>query len=218
MSHNNTGTTSADKNGLRRHVDEYSEVMRKEHPSDKHSSAFVPKPRRLTFDIQAENEQIVLLLRQHLITQIKPFLIAIVMVILPIFFSFSDVFSFLPDAYRFSALIGWYLMTTGFILEIYLKWYYRIFIITDERIIDVDFISMIYKNVSTTKIDKIEDITSETSGFFSSMFDYGKVTIQTAATKQEIEFEDVPQPAKVSALLNEMILEEELEKFEGRVH
>ncbi|NCO12501.1 MAG: hypothetical protein COZ34_00550 [Candidatus Pacebacteria bacterium CG_4_10_14_3_um_filter_34_15] len=217
MTTKTAGTTSAEKNGLRRHVDEYSEVMRKEVPSEKHTSAFLPKPKRLTIDIQAESEQIVLVLRRHLITQINSVLIVLVMLFLPLLFSASQIFSFLPLSYRFILTIGWYLATAGYSLECYFKWFYRVFIVTDERIIDVDFISMIYKDVSTTKIDKIEDITSTTIGFLSSIFDYGTVIIQTAGTQQELEFEDVPQPGKVSALLNEMILEEELEKIEGRV-
>jgi hypothetical protein len=212
-----TGTTSAEKKGPRRHVDEYSEVMRQEISEARSVAAFVPKPKRLTIDIQAKDEQIVLLLRQHSITQVKWVVVAAIMFFAPIIFSSIQVFEFLPSTYRFASFLGWYLLTAGFSIESYLKWFYRVFIVTDERIIDVDFISMIYKDVSTTKIDKIEDITSLTSGFFSSIFDYGTVTIQTAATKQELNFENVPHPAKVTALLNEMILEEELEKFEGRV-
>jgi len=212
-----TGTTSAERKGSRRHVNEYSEVMRGENCTTKSVASFLPKPKRLTIDIQAEDEQIVLLLRQHSITQVKWILIAIFMFFAPLLFSSVNALDFLPSAYKFASLLGWYLLTAGFSIESYLKWFYRVFIVTDERIIDVDFISMIYKDVSTTKIDKIEDITSLTSGFFSSIFDYGTVIVQTAATKQELNFENVPHPAKVTALLNEMILEEELEKFEGRV-
>ena len=157
------------------------------------------------------------MLRQHVVTQVKWVAIVVVMIMLPILFSVSEIFSFLPSRFQFASLLGWYLLTTGFALESYLKWFYRVYIVTDERIIDVDFISMIYKDISTTKIDKIEDITSLTSGFFSSIFDYGTIIIQTAATKQELCFENVPKTSKVTALLNEMILEEELEKFEGRV-
>jgi len=217
MPHKKTGTTSVERKGPKRHVDEYSEVMRREASGVKNLASFLPKPKRLTIDIQAKDEQIVLLLRQHCVTQIKWVLVAIFMFFAPIIFSSIQVLSFLPLTYRLASLLGWYLLTVGFSIESYLKWFYRVFIVTDERIIDVDFISMIYKDVSTTKIDKIEDITSLTSGFLSSIFDYGTVIIQTAATKQELNFENVPHPSKVTALLNEMILEEELEKFEGRV-
>jgi hypothetical protein len=55
------------------------------------------------------------------------------------------------------------------------------------------------------------------SGITSSIFNYGTVKIQTAAAIVEFDFEDVPQPAKVTAFLNELLLEEEREKIENRV-
>ncbi len=213
-----TGTTAPEKIGPRRSVDEYSEVMRNEASTDNSLMAYMPKPQRLMVDIQAENEQIILMLRQHPITQVKWFFVIAVLLLLPFLFGTSRIFNFLPVSYRFAGVLGWYLLSAGFAIETFLKWFFRVFIITDERIIDVDFISMMNKDVSTTKIDKIEDVTSLTSGFLSSMFDYGTIIIQTAATKQELMFESVPHPSKVTALLNDLIIEEELEKYEGRVN
>jgi len=212
-----TGTTGPEKIGPRRSVDEYSEVMRNETPSDKCLTAFVPKPKKLSLDVLAKDEHIILLLRQHPVTQFRVLFIVIFMIFLPLLFSGAGIFDFLPGMYRFASVIGWYMLTTGLVIESFLKWFYRVYIITDERIIDVDFLSMIYKDVSTTKIDKIEDVTSKSTGFLASMIDYGTIIIQTAATKQELQFESVPHPSKVTALLNDLILEEELEKYEGRV-
>lgn len=211
------GTTAPDKTTPRRSVDEYSEVMRNEVATNKCMSAYLPKPKEIFVDILADKEQVILVLRQHPITQVKWIFIVFTMLFLPILFATSGIFSFLPARYQFAAMIAWCLLTLGLVVESFLKWFYRVYIITDERIIDVDFLSMIYKDVSTTKIDNIEDITALSVGFFSSMVDYGTVIIQTAATKQEIQFEKVPHPSKVTTLLNELILEEELEKYEGRV-
>ncbi|HEX7018248.1 MAG TPA: PH domain-containing protein, partial [Patescibacteria group bacterium] len=113
--------------------------------------------------------------------------------------------------------IFWYLLITGFALESFLSWFFNVYIITDERVIDVDFLSLIYKNISSAKIDNIEDITAETGGAVRSIFNFGTVKIQTAGAATELEFEDVPHPAKVTRLLNELLLEEEREKIEGRV-
>lgn len=217
MSNKKVGTTSAERSTPKRHVDEYSETMRNEVACDNHGGTYVPKPNKLSIDIQAEDEQIILLLRQHLLTQLNWVFIALLLSLAPILFSAANIFDFLPMSYRIGGVLGWYLMIIGFSLESYLKWFYRVFVITDERIIDVDITSMIHKDISTTKLDKIEDISAVSSGFLSSIFDYGTVVIQTAGTEQVVEFEDVPHPAKVSTLLNEMLLEEELEKFEGRV-
>ncbi len=212
------GTTAPEKTGPRRSVDEYSEVMRNETPTDNCFAAFVPKPRKISLDILAKDEQIILVLRQHPITQAKWIFAVIGMLLLPALFSTAGIFDFLPGRYQFAAGLGWYLLTFGLVVESFLKWFYRVYIITDERLIDVDFLSMMYKDVSTTKLDKIEDITSMNAGFLGSMIDYGTVIVQTAATKQEIQFESVPHPSKVTSLLNDLILEEELEKYEGRVN
>jgi uncharacterized membrane protein YdbT with pleckstrin-like domain len=124
----------------------------------------------------------------------------------------------LPDTYQFAGLIIWYLLLTGFVLESFLTWFFNVYIITDERIIDVDFLSLIYRNISTAKIDNIEDVTATTGGAIQAMFDFGTVQIQTAAEKREFEFNDVPHPNRVSKLINELLLEEEREKVEGRVN
>jgi hypothetical protein len=221
ISHNKkemTGTTAPERTGPRRSVDEYSEVMRNEEPSNSCMAAYLPKPKEILVDILADTEQVILVLRQHPVTQFRWIIIVVIMLFLPLLFSSSGVFNFLPGKYQFAALVGWIMVTVGFTIESFLKWFYRVYIITDERIIDVDFLSMLYKDVSTTKIDNIEDITSLTAGFLSALVDFGTVVIQTAATKQEIQFEKVPYPSKVTSLLNELILEEELEKFEGRVN
>jgi len=212
------GTTAPEKTVPRRSVDEYSEVMRNEKPSDNHWAAYLPKPRKISIDILQEQEQIILVLRQHPITQVKWVLAVVAMTILPLLFSFSGIFNFLPGHYQFGIGLGWYLLAFGLAVQSFLKWFYRVYIVTDERIIDVDFISMIYKDVTTTKIDKIEDITSLSTGFLSSLADFGTVIIQTAAAVQELQFENVPHPSKVTSLLNDLILEEELEKYEGRVN
>ena len=77
---------------------------------------------------------------------------------------------------------------------------------------------MIYRNVSSAKIENIEDVTANTSGPLASVFDYGTILIQTAGEKTEFEFEHVPQPAKITKLINELLLEEEREQLEGRAN
>lgn len=212
------GTTAPEKTKPRRSVDEYSEVMRNEPVCDNSFAAYMPKPSKVKLDVLAEHEQVILILRQHPVTQVKYLLMVVLMIFLPLLFSSANIFDFLPARYQFAAGLGWYLLTFGLVVESFLNWFYHVYIITDERIIDVDFLSMIYKDISTTKIDKIEDITSLNAGFLGSLVDYGTVIIQTAATKQELQFENVPHPSKVASLLNDLILEEELEKFEGRVN
>jgi membrane protein YdbS with pleckstrin-like domain len=201
-----------------RDVSEYSEVIRQEEPTKNPFEAYCPRPMNVFFDSQERAEQVILLLRRHPVTQIPWILIAIGLFFAPILFSLVPFFNFLPARFSVAALILWYLLVTGFVIESVLTWFFNVYIITDERIIDVDFLSLIYKNISAAKIDNIEDVTAETGGAVRSIFNFGTVKIQTAGANAEIAFEDVPHPSKVTRLLNELLLEEEREKIEGRVN
>ena len=211
-------TKTKKKIGPGRHVDEYSRVMSQETPSGNPFKAFAAKPTKTSFEAQHDEERILLLLRKHPVTQVHWILVAVALVFVPYLLSFVGFLSFLPANFRHIMGVGWYLMVVGYSLESFLNWFYNVYIITDERVIDVDFNSLLFKNVSYAKIENIEDISATTSGALGAIFDYGSVRIQTAGTVTEFEFENVPQPARITAFLNELIVEEEREKLEGRVN
>ena len=200
-----------------KNVDEYSQIMQAEVPTSNPFAAFSPKPEHVFFDSQLQDETVLLLLRRHPITQLPWIIVTLLLILAPILFSMTPLLSFLPPRFEFAALVGWYLLVIGFALESFLTWFYNVYIITDERVVDVDFYSLLYKNISSAKLDNIEDISITASGALSSIFNYGTIKIQTAAATTEFEFEDVPRPAQVTAFLNELLVEEEREKIEGRV-
>lgn len=201
----------------KRNVDDYSSVLRDETPTWNMLNAFAAKPMNVCFDSQLKEEQVILLLRQHPVTQVNWVLMTIFALLLPFFIGPLGFLSFLPMKFQIASMVAWYMLVAGFVLESFLSWFFNAFIITDERIVDIDFVSLIYKNISAAKLDNIEDITATTGGAMRSIFDYGTITIQTAAANTQFEFADVPQTAKVTTLLNELLLEEERERIEGRV-
>ncbi len=203
----------------KRQVEDYSEVMKHETSIDNPLKAFIPKPNKMAFEIQDQDEKIILILRQHPITQVKSLLVLLFsFLVIPWLLKTAGIMAFLPTQFRLAFNVFLVVLFFGMALRYFLLWFFNVYIITDERIIDVDFLSMIYKNISTAKTENIEDITKQTSGIMASLFDYGTILIQTAATKNEFEFEHVPHPARVVKLLNELVMEEEREKIEGRVN
>ncbi len=202
----------------RRHVDEYSLVMRSLAPSANPLRAFAAKPINTSFATQEAEEQLILLLRRHPVTQVAWVFFAIVAALIPVFFDPGSFFSFLPGTYQVAITIAWYLAVIAFSLQSFLTWYFNVYIITDERVVDVDFISLLYRNITSAKISNIEDVTSTAGGALQTVFDFGLVTVQTAGSKPEIEFEDVPHPNMIVELFNELILEEEQEQLDGRVN
>jgi hypothetical protein len=174
-------------------------------------------PKKISFETQESKEEIIIIIRRHLITNLKWISTLILMSIIPLFISEFPAYAILPPKFQFMTIVIWYILTLIMALENFLSWYFNVNIITDERIIDVDFHSLIYKRISEAKLDQIQDVTYSQGGFIESIFNYGTINIQTAANVPELEFEKVPQPAAVTKIINQLILQEEQEKHEGRV-
>lgn len=179
-------------------------------------AAFIHRPQNLHFETQEKKEKIVLLLRRHPITNLPWILLAILIFLIPPFIVNFVSLGFIPDNYRFVCFLVWYLLTFAFVFEKFLIWFFNVYIITDERVIDIDFPSLLYRQIAETKIDKIQNVESRTGGYLRSLFDFGDVLVQAAEAIPQIVFEAVPNPERVAIILNDLMLEEEQEKIDGR--
>ena len=208
-----------EKTNTSRTIDDYSEVMKNEQVTGNFFKSFIPKPKNICIDIQDKDEKIILVLRRHLITQIKDVVILLAIIFLiPALLKFCGLFDVLPPKFVVAFDIFWLVLSFGLIFKSFLIWFFNVHILTDERVIDVDFTSMISRNVSSARTENIEDVTANTMGPLAAIFDYGTILIQTAGEKTEFEFEHVPHPAKITKLINELLLEEEREDVEGRIN
>lgn len=174
-------------------------------------------PDKAKFINEDPEEKVVLLLRRHPLTNLNWILLSIAMIVAPAFMSVFTFFELLPSEFQIVLIMIWYLVTSAFILERFLIWYFHVNIVTDERIIDVDFVNLFYREITDANIDQIQDVTVEVGGGARTFFGYGNVVIQTAAEVPKIDFESVPHPDKIARILRELRIEEEVEKLEGRV-
>lgn len=174
-------------------------------------------PTGLDFYDREEAEIIILLLRRHPITNIPWILTAAVMLVFPMALDLVPVLSFLPPNFQSVAILIWYLIVGAFILEEFLSWFFNVNIVTDERVFDVDFLNLVYREISDANLDQIQDVTVRVGSPIRTLFNYGDVLIQTAGEVPNIEFEAVPHPDRVAKILRELRIEEEEEKLEGRI-
>lgn len=188
----------------------------KEHTQNPLSSFFY-FPEKVNFETRERKEKVVLLLRRHIVTNIKWIFTSTLMLFSPLLLVIIPIISFLPPNYQFILVLIWYMLTTAYILESFLNWFFNVNVVTDERVVDIDFHNLIYKEVSDAKIDKIQDVTYTMGGVLKTFFNYGNVYIQTAAEIPSFEFIGVPRPDRVAKVLQDLMMEEEQEKIEGRV-
>ena len=175
-------------------------------------SSFSSFPQKVCFETQDENEQVILFLRQHPIVNVPWVLLTIVLLVLPSLFVFFPPYASLPGTYQFIVSLGWYLFVFGYVLAKFMSWFFNIYIVTSERVVDVDFSNIFYRRISTARLEEIQDVNVTSAGAFETFFGYGQITIQTAAEVPEFEFESVPHPDVVGKVLNELV---DIEHGEG---
>ena len=185
--------------------------------SDALLTSYSTFPAKICFETQEETEAVVLFLRQHWVVNIPWKVMVIFFLALPSVFIFFPPYANLPAVYQFVVTISWYMFITGYALTRFMGWFFNIYIVTDERIVDVDFINIFFRKISTAKIDEIQDINVSSSGAIETLFGYGSVTIQTSAAIPEFDFMYVPHPDRVGKILNHLIEHEDQEKLEGRI-
>ena len=168
---------------------EYSSVMAEHRQTRNPLAAFVVRPRQLTFETQEAQEKVLLLLRRHVITNVPWIAGAVLMSLAPaaVRVILPEV-DWVPGRFQLMLTVMWYLLTAGLVLEKFLSWYFNVYIVTDERIVDIDFYSLIYKEISDTKIERIQDVTVVQGGVIRALFNFGTVNIQTAGERRELGF------------------------------
>ena len=174
-------------------------------------------PKSLKFENQEDKEKVLLLLRRHPLTNIGWIIISVFGFMIPYIIEPLNLLSLLPDSYRFILVAFWFLLLFGYSLEKFLQWYFSVSVVTDERIVDFDFHHITFKQVTDANIDKIQDVTYKVSGVFGTFFNYGDILVQTASEIPNIEFLSVANPEIVADILQDLRIEEEVEKLEGRL-
>lgn len=198
--------------------------VKKDHSAKKHRtfktnplSSYIYYPREVNFLNKDPEEQVILILRRHPITNLGWAFLGLLMLFAPTVLNYFPIIEFLPERFQFIIIVSWYLLTVAFVFEKFLSWFFNVNIITDERIFDVDFIHLTYREMTDANIDQVQDVTVRMGSVIRTIFNYGDIVIQTAAEIPQIGFEAVPKPDRVARILRELRIEEEKEKLEGRV-
>lgn len=179
---------------------------------------FAPRPVGVTFEGQERGEKIILLLRAHIITLVPSVFIIIFLLLLPLLapgilgLLGVDLEGILTAGQSFLLTFFWYLLVFGFAFYKFIFWYFNVYLLTNERVVDFDFRGLLHKETSYANLNQIQDVSPKMIGFFGTFFHFGDVFIQTAAARPEFEFHHVPRPNEVAQEILEQVRLEEGEK------
>lgn len=194
-------------------IDEKEEEKLKKDKIDIHKvrtfSYFCIKPQGILFETQEDDEIVYIFLRRHFVTN-AGWIITVLFASLvpPLILSFLGQigyqipFSFLQVAIAFSFF---YLLLFTYAFISFITWFYNISLITNKRIVEINYSDLVYRHISATKLELIQDISYTQVGAIRSLFDYGNLMVQTAATIDNFEFEQAPHPEDIIRILEPMI-------------
>lgn len=169
------------------------------------------RPKNVRFATQNKGEKVYVMLRRHWFTNIGWITNSAVLAVVPLLVFFVDslfgwkIGQILNSRIWVIILLSYYGLLVTNILRNLIDWYFNMYIVTNERIIDYNV------NLTTTNLgagemalDNIEEVKERTVGILRSFLNYGDVSVQSAADRSVIVFESVPRPTYVRDIISDL--------------
>jgi hypothetical protein len=171
------------------------------------------------FKGQKEGEQILLVVHRHWFDILSQFFIILMMLLL----LFGTLAFASPILSAFNGNLGtglFFFMESVFFIFIWLfffiiwiDYYFDVWIVTNERIVNIEQKGLFSRGISELELENIQDITVEVLGIIPTFLNYGNLYVQTAAEKERFIFKHVPNPYAIKDLV--MNLQKSYEKKEA---
>jgi hypothetical protein len=87
---------------------------------------------------------------------------------------------------------------------IWIDYYFDVWIITNERIVNIEQKALFVRTVSELKFDKIQDVSINIIGLIPTILNFGDVHVQTAGNTERFLFHKIPDPQKIKGLIMNM--------------
>jgi len=145
--------------------------------------------KEFTFSGQREGEEINLIVYRHPYLIYPPGFITVILLTLGF-----TVLLFWPVVYYISLAI--FVFALIYFCRAFYAFRESIAILTDQRLFVIDQKGFFSRKIVEVDLDKILDVTTETSGLFRTMLKYGDVVVSTAGAREggDIEVKNIPNP------------------------
>ena len=169
----------------------------------------------IDFPGKREDEDVIMVIRKHPIVYVRLLFIFLVTSIIPvtIFIIFwSNQFPFSTTSYTgalgYLGVCFFILYSLAIFLVAWLNEEFDIFILTNQRLVDITQVNFFKRTVSETQLRNIEDTKTDIHGIFPTLLNYGNVDVQTAAgDPTEFFIDNVHNPVEVGQKILNAVFE-----------
>lgn len=145
------------------------------------------------FADQFDDEEVLLVFRKHPIVMRKGLVLALI----------GPLLGVIPAAIKPTLGFGWFFggLAAGFITGLlffapaWIAWFYSVFIVTDQRFIQISQKGLFHRGVVDIGINQIQMVNYEIAGLQETLLGFGTIMIQTYMG--DLVIHDVHHPAKI---------------------
>ncbi len=156
------------------------------------------------FEDQFDGEEVFFIFRKHPIVMRRGLVIG----------AFAPLLGTLPAALHPSLGLGWFFggLVIGIAVWIlilfpyWISWYYSIFIVTDQRIIQIGQKGLFHKTVVDLALSQIQMVNYQIAGLQETLLGYGTIMMQTYVG--DLVIHDVHHPAKIQKRILNILREQ----------
>lgn len=163
------------------------------------------------FPGQEPDEKIILVLRRHAWHLFKMIFIYAVLLILPFLLHYILII----DTEALATALGllfykmflslYYFALITFFYRSWIDYYLDIWVITSERIVNIEQQGLFSREISSFRLFRIQDVSADVKGLLSTFFHFGDVHVQTAGAESNFIFKQVPDPYRVTKKIMELV-------------
>lgn len=95
----------------------------------------------------------------------------------------------------------WYLLVLAFFHYTWIDFYMDMAIITDDRLIDISQHGIFHRAISEVSLLRVQDVNATTKGIFQTIFNFGRVDVETAGDIPNFVLENRPKPFEIARVV-----------------
>lgn len=160
--------------------------------------------RKKHFDTQFDDEEVLFVFRKHPIVMRKGLVIG----------AFMPLLGVLPAAINpnlgmtafFGGLAIGIVLWLVILLPFWIAWYYSIFIVTDQRLIQITQKGLFHKTVVDLALNQIQMVNYQVAGLQATLLGFGTIMMQTYVG--DLVVHDVHHPAKIQKKILDILKEQ----------
>lgn len=159
------------------------------------------------FADQLDDEEVIFIFRKHPIVMRKGLIIGMLGILLPVLYvgiltyvrpTNPPSFTFFFGSIGFGLLLGLLLMFPSWV-----GWYFSIFIVTDQRFIQVSQKGMFHRSLVDVSLNQIQMVNYEVAGLQETLLGFGTIMMQTYMG--DLVIHNVHHPAKIQKRLTTIL-------------